>query len=71
MNIEKKPFLIYINVTCSLSILQWQIDSSPPKSSVSDVTIGLLLNTDHAEDVLDMGPPADDPEVIIQNYFEY
>eukprot|EP00112_Aurelia_sp_Birch-Aquarium-sp1_P004342 Seg149.9 transcript_id=Seg149.9/GoldUCD/mRNA.D3Y31 product="Nucleolar protein 6" protein_id=Seg149.9/GoldUCD/D3Y31 len=40
----------------------WKIDSSPPKSSLSDVTIGLLLNTDHAEDVLDMGPPADDPE---------
>jgi len=48
----------------------WELASKPPDSTISDVTIGLLINTDHAEDILDMGPPADDPEAVeFRNYW--
>ena len=46
------------------AIFQWDVTSTPPKSSACDVTIGLRINTDHAEEILDMGPPADDPKVF-------
>ena len=35
----------------------------PPSRHDGNVTVGLLLNAEHAQKVLETGPPADDPEV--------
>ncbi|KAJ7384542.1 Nucleolar protein 6 [Desmophyllum pertusum] len=41
---------------------QWPVNKAPPSRSQSSVTLGLLLNSDHADTVLDTGPPADSTE---------
>ncbi|XP_078367178.1 nucleolar protein 6-like isoform X2 [Oculina patagonica] len=41
---------------------QWPVNKSPPSRSQSSVTLGLLLNSDNADAVLDTGPPADSTE---------
>ena len=45
--------------------LQWLVTSSPPDPSGGHVTLGLLVDTDHAFSILDMGPPADSSEVSL------
>jgi len=42
--------------------LQWPVNKAPLSRSQSSVTLGLLLNSDHADTVLDTGPPADSSE---------
>jgi len=39
------------------------VNKAPLTRSHSSVTLGLLLNSDHADVVLDTGPPADSSEV--------
>ena len=39
------------------------MNKAPLSRSQSSVTLGLLLNSDHADAVLDTGPPADNSEV--------
>ena len=41
---------------------QWLPTKAPPTPSDDHVTLGLLLDTDHAYSIVDMGPPADSPE---------
>ena len=42
---------------------EWAVIKSPPNSNAGHVTLGLLLDTDHAFSILDMGPSADSSEV--------
>ena len=44
-------------------LTQWPVNKAPPSGSQSSITLGLLLNSDHAEAVLDTGPSADSTEV--------
>jgi len=39
------------------------VNKAPLSRSQSSVTLGLLLDSDHADAVLDTGPPADSSEV--------
>ena len=39
------------------------MNKAPLSRSQSSVTLGLLLSSDHADAVLDTGPPADSSEV--------
>jgi len=41
---------------------QWPVNKTPPSRSQSSLTLGLMLNSDHAEAILDAGPPADSAE---------
>ncbi|XP_065071800.1 nucleolar protein 6-like [Rhopilema esculentum] len=41
---------------------EWTVDVAPPQSSITDATIGFLIDPDHAENIIDIGPPADDPK---------
>jgi len=41
---------------------QWPVNKTPPSRSQSSLTLGLMLNPDHAEAILDAGPPADSAE---------
>ncbi len=41
---------------------QWLPTKTPPTPSEGHVTLGLLLDTDHAFSIVNMGPPADSPE---------
>ena len=41
---------------------QWLPTKAPPTLSEGHVTFGLLLDTDHAFSIVNMGPPADSPE---------
>ena len=42
--------------------MQWPPTKAPPTLNDHQVTIGLLLDTDHAHSIVTMGPPADNPE---------
>ncbi len=43
--------------------IEWDITSVPPQEADSyDLVIGVLLNTKQAFRVLEVGPPADQPE---------
>lgn len=55
--------------TCALLMyMQWPVNKAPLSRSQSSVTLG-LLNSDHADAVLDTGPPADSTEV--STYLQY
>jgi U3 small nucleolar RNA-associated protein 22 len=41
---------------------QWLPTKAPPSPKEDHVTLGLLLDTDHAFSIVNMGPPADSPE---------
>ncbi|CAH3109711.1 unnamed protein product [Porites lobata] len=41
---------------------QWPVNKSPPSTSQSSLTLGLMLNSDHAQSILDTGPQADSVE---------
>lgn len=43
---------------------QWPVSKTPPDKSQKALTLGLLLNSDHSDVVLDTGPPADSAEAI-------
>ena len=42
---------------------QWPVNKSPPSTSQSSLTLGLMLDSDHAQSILDTGPQADSVEV--------
>ena len=54
--------IIRINIL-SRHVHQWPVSKTPPNKSQKDLTLGLLLNSDHSDVVLDTGPPADSAEV--------
>ena len=54
---EKK----WIKKFCSFSF-QWLPTKAPPSPCEDHVTLGLLLDTDHAFSIVNMGPAADSPE---------
>lgn len=41
---------------------QWPVGKTPPDRGQKALTLGLLLNSDHSDVVLDTGPPADSAE---------
>lgn len=41
---------------------QWLPTKAPPTPCDNHVTLGLLLDTDHAYSIVNMGPPADSPK---------
>lgn len=58
--------LLLLYVTIKLFIFhatQWPVNKSPPSTSQSSLTLGLMLNSDHAQSILDTGPQADSVEV--------
>ena len=54
--------IIRINIL-SRHVHQWPVSKTPPDKSQKALTLGLLLNSDHSDVVLDTGPPADSAEV--------
>lgn len=42
---------------------QWPINKRPPQHSQDSVMIGLLLDPEHAQSILESGPPADSQDV--------
>lgn len=61
-SIQNSEWSLY-SPLCPVVCMQWLVTSSPPDPSGGHVTLGLLLDTDHAFSILDMGPPADSSEV--------
>lgn len=43
---------------------KWPVKKSPPSRRQSSLMLGLMLNPDHADAILDTGPPADSAEAI-------
>lgn len=43
--------------------LQWPVNKAPPSASRSSLMLGLMLNAEHFDAVIDTGPSADRPEV--------
>ena len=43
--------------------LQWPVNKAPPSASRSSLMLGLMLNAEHFDAVIDTGPSADKPEV--------
>ena len=42
---------------------QWPVNNPPPQHSRDIVVIGLLLDPEHAQNILDSGPAANSPDV--------
>ena len=45
-------------------LLQWKVSHRSPDPNDGHLTLGLLLDTEHAFSIIDMGPPADNTEVM-------
>ena len=55
--------LPYVTKLFIFHATQWPVNKSPPSTSQSSFTMGLMLNSDHAQSILDTGPQADSVEV--------
>ena len=55
--------LLYVTKLFIFHATQWPVNKSPPSTSQSSLTLGLILNSDHAQSILDTGPQADSVEV--------
>lgn len=62
--------IIRINLL-SRHVHQWPVSKTPPDKSQKALTLGLLLNSDHSDVVLDTGPPADSAEVSDRHCFPF
>lgn len=62
--------IIRINIL-SRHVHQWPVSKTPPDKSQKALTLGLLLNSDHSDVVLDTGPPADSAEVSDRYCFPF
>ena len=51
--------------------MQWPVNKTRLSRSQSSVTLGLLLNSDHGDAVLDTGPPANSTEVSSYLFYWY
>lgn len=55
--------MLYVTKLFIFHATQWPVNKSPPSTSQSSLTLGLMLNSDHAQSILDTGPQADSVEV--------
>ena len=49
--------------SCIYTYMQWLVSKEPVLPCDSHVTVGVVLDSDHAFSVLDMGPAADSKQV--------